>query len=241
MFSLSSKKALITGGSGAIGSAIAKAFIEQGADVVISGTNNTILSSISEKIGAKKILCNLANQEETLSLINQATTILGGLDILVNNAGINKDMLFMKMSIEDFEQVMRINLKATFLLTQQAVKIMAPQRFGRIINISSVVAFTGNIGQANYCASKAAIVGFSKSVALEYAKRGITVNCIAPGAIQSKMIEELSPNNLEKFLAKIPVGKIGTPEDVAYTCCFLASQEANYITGQTFHVNGGMF
>ncbi len=241
MFSLSGKRALVTGGSGAIGSAIAKKFIELGATVSISGTNDIALSEIANTIGAIKLLCDLSDKEALSTLAQSAIDSMGGIDILVNNAGLNKDTLFIKMSDEYLSNVMSVNFEAAFTLTRQVIKYMSAQRSGRIISISSVVAFTGNVGQANYCASKAALVGFSRSIALEYAKRGITINCVAPGAIQSKMIEKLSEENLEKFVSKIPAGYVGTPEDVAAACCFLASDEARYITGQTLHVNGGMY
>ena len=241
MFSLSGRRALITGGSGAIGSEIAFQFVKLGATVAISGTNDAVLSKIAAEIGATKLVCDLSNSEKLPSLVQDACNAMGGIDILVNNAGLNRDTLLVKMSDTHLKDVMTVNFKAAFILTQHAIKHMSTQRFGRIINISSVVAFTGNAGQANYCASKAALLGFSRSVALEYAKRGITSNCVAPGAIQSKMIDALSDASLAKFVEKIPMGYVGSASDVAAACCFLASDEARYITGQTIHVNGGMY
>ncbi len=246
LFSLHNNNVLITGASGSIGHAIAMVFAEQGANVAISGTNKDSLEklscSIKQKTNSKVVIlpCDLTNSVQTETLVGRATEELNGLDVLINNAGINRDMLLGKMTEQDFLDVLKVNLNASFILTKNAVSIMSKNRYGRIINISSVVGFTGNIGQANYCASKAAIVGMSKAIALEVARKGITINCIAPGAINTPMIEKLSDANKEKFIAKIPMQRIGEPLDVAHACCFLASQEASYITGQTIHVNGGM-
>ncbi|MDR3031455.1 MAG: 3-oxoacyl-ACP reductase FabG, partial [Holosporales bacterium] len=199
-------------------------------------------AEIKEKTGKATVILqgNLANINEAKELVTKAEEKLGGLDVLVNNAGINKDMLFQKMTEEDLYEILDVNLRSVFTLTKNAIASMSARRFGRIINISSIVGFTGNIGQVNYCASKAGIVGMSKAIALECARKGITVNCIAPGAIESPMIEKLSEQAKERFIAKIPMSKLGEPEDVASVCCFLASKEASYITGQTIHVNGGM-
>ncbi|MDR1488528.1 MAG: 3-oxoacyl-ACP reductase FabG [Holosporales bacterium] len=248
LFSLEGRRALITGASGAIGRAIAISFTRQGADIVITGTRKEVLLELStfikEDSGRKAhvMLCDLSNttSNEIETLVEKAVIELNGLDILVNNAGINKDMLFAKMKESDLDDVMAVNLNAVFSLTKKAVSAMSAARYGRIINISSVVGFMGNIGQVNYCASKAAVIGMSKAIALEVARKGITVNCIAPGAIESPMIKKLSDMNREKFLNKIPMQKIGKPEDVAGACCYLASEEASYITGQTIHINGGM-
>jgi 3-oxoacyl-[acyl-carrier protein] reductase len=241
-FSLKDERVLITGASGSIGRAITSVFVKCGANVAISGTREQALINLSEDLGAnvKVLPCDLSKNEEVEELIDRASESLGGLDILINNAGTNKDMLFGKMKESDLEEVMKINLNASFILSRNAVAIMSKNRYGRIINISSVVGFTGNIGQVNYCASKAAIVGMSKAIALEVARKGITVNCIAPGAINSPMMERLSEVNREKFISKIPMQRIGEPEDVANACLFLASRESSYITGQTIHVNGGM-
>jgi 3-oxoacyl-[acyl-carrier protein] reductase len=217
-----------------------------GADIAISGTREDTLKKISDEIEEKTgkealiLRCDLSNIGKTKNLVKEFEDSLGPIDVLVNNAGINKDSLFSRMALEDFDSVTDVNLRAIFVLMQEAVSSMGPRRFGRIINMSSVVGLTGNIGQANYCASKAGLIGLSKTVALEYAKRGITVNCIAPGAINSPMIEKLSEQAKDRFISKIPMGRIGDPEDVAAACCFLASREASYITGQTLHVNGGM-
>lgn len=247
IFSLKGLNALITGATGSIGRAIAIKLASQGADIVISGTREDIMQSIVSEVSSKTgqrvipLPCDLSNHDAVSNLFSKAEEELGHIDILVNNAGITKDMLIMKMTIEDFEEVLNINLKSAFILTKSAVQKMSRRNFGRILNISSIVGFTGNPGQTNYCASKSALLGMSKAVALEYARRGITINCIAPGAIESPMLDKLSPTNIEKFLSKIPMGKIGTPEDIAFACCFMASKEASYITGQTIHVNGGMF
>jgi 3-oxoacyl-[acyl-carrier protein] reductase len=240
--SISNSKILITGASGSIGRAIASAFVKCGADVAISGTREQALTDLAASFKRKVhiLSCNLSRSEETETLIPKAVESLNGLDILINNAGINKDMLFGKMKESDLDEVMKINLNAAFVLSKNAVSVMTDNRYGRIINISSVVGLTGNIGQVNYCASKAAIIGMSKAIALEVARKGITVNCIAPGAINSPMMEKLSDANREKFISKIPMQRVGDPEDIANACLFLASKESSYITGQTIHVNGGM-
>jgi 3-oxoacyl-[acyl-carrier protein] reductase len=220
---------------------------EQGAELVITGTNQAELAKtaadVKERTGicAKILPCNLAHSEEARELFLNAEDAAGQIDILVNNAGIDKDVLFMKMTEQDLDSVLDVNLRAAFILSQAAVISMSRRRYGRIINMASVVGFTGNKGQVNYCASKAGLVGMSKAIALEYAKRGITVNCIAPGAVQTPMIEALSQQAQDAFLQKIPNGRMATPDDVAYACCYLASREADYVTGQTLHVNGGMF
>ena len=246
LFSLDGYSALVTGASGSIGRAISRMLAEQGASVVISGTRLSALEEtakdIKENIGkeVKIVQCDLSSVSEARELFQESENAVGQIDILVNNAGINRDMLFAKMTEEDLYDVLDINLRSVFTLTHSALAFMGPRRYGRIINISSVVGFSGNIGQANYCASKAGIVGMSKAIALECARKGITINCVAPGAISSPMIEKLSDQARERFMAKIPMNKIGEPEDVGAVCCFLASKEASYITGQTFHVNGGM-
>ncbi len=247
LFSLENQKVLITGATGAIGRAIAFAMAEQGADVAISGTRKETLYDLATNIkrntnrNAYVFPCDLSNSVDAHGIIERTLSEIGNLDILINNAGINKDMLFGKMMEEDLDQVMKVNLNSVFILSKNAISAMSNKRFGRIINITSVVAFTGNIGQVNYCASKSALIGMSKSIALEVARKGITVNCIAPGAVNSPMIQKLSDANKEKFIEKIPMKKIAEPEEIAAACCFLASKEAGYITGQTLHVNGGMF
>jgi 3-oxoacyl-[acyl-carrier protein] reductase len=247
LFSLEGYGALVTGASGSIGRAIALSLATQGASLVISGTKQESLKSTKDEIKSRTgkeaviIECDLSNILDVKNLVNKAEDFIGHVDILVNNAGINKDMLFMRMNESDLEDVLDINLKAPFILSKEAVLKMAKRKFGRIINITSVVGFTGNPGQVNYCASKAGIVGMSKAISLEYSKKGVTVNCIAPGAIRSPMIDKLSAEAQNAFLNKIPMGVFGDPEDIAYACCYLASKEASYITGQTLHINGGMF
>jgi 3-oxoacyl-[acyl-carrier protein] reductase len=246
MFSLSGSRVLITGGGGAIGRAIALKMASQGADVAICDVRNDLLDAtvclVMDSIGKgiAALQCDLSDTSKAGDVVRRAEDLIGPIDVLINNAGINKDVLFSKMTEDDLDAILNLNLRAVFTLTRAAVLAMAPRRFGRIINISSVVGVTGNIGQANYCASKAGVIGMSKAVALEYAGRGITVNCVAPGAIASPMLDKLSEQAREKFTAKIPMRRIGEPNDVAFACCFLASREASYITGQTIHVNGGM-
>jgi 3-oxoacyl-[acyl-carrier protein] reductase len=246
LFSLSGYRALITGGSGAIGRAIAVAMSMQGAYVVVTGTNKDALETTSKEVKEKTgqnadiIQCDLSSSGNVGEFFSRVEETFGQVDILVNNAGVDKDKLVMRMSEEDFQEVLNINLIAIFTLSKSALMAMAKRRYGRIINMSSVVGFTGNPGQANYCASKAGLVGMSKAMALEYAKRSVTVNCVAPGAVKSPMIDALSEDAKEAFLNKIPMGYMAAPADVAYACCFLASKEASYITGQTIHVNGGM-
>ncbi len=247
LFSLEGLNAMITGGAGAIGRKTATEMAKQGANVVIADVRQDALETAKKEIkdaSGKDVTimnCDLLDVDNTRALFARAEEQTGRIDILVNNAGIDRDKLLMKMTEDDFEIVLDVNLRAAFTLTKSAVMAMSKRKFGRIIGISSVVGFTGNPGQANYCASKAALVGLSKAVALEYAKRGITVNCIAPGAIKTPMIDAVSDEAREKFLAKIPLGYMADPVEIAYAVCFLASREASYITGQTLHVNGGMY
>jgi 3-oxoacyl-[acyl-carrier protein] reductase len=247
LFSLRGLNALITGASGAIGQALARALAEQGAGIAVSGTKKATLVQLAEGIQSQfeteacVLECDLSDAANAKALVSQAEEKMGKIDILVNNAGITRDRLFVRMSEEDLRAVFDINLRAAFILMNGCVGPMSRRDFGRIINISSVVGHTGNVGQANYCASKAALVGMSKAVGLEYSKRGITVNCIAPGAIESAMTGKLSEQAINKFLDKIPMAKLGKPEDIAAACCFLASREASYVTCQSIHVNGGMF
>ena len=242
LFNLKGKKALITGASGGIGSSIAKALQEQGAIVGLSGTSQEKLQKLSEQIGGTHDIfpCNLAKAEEVDALFEKAEQQMQGIDILVCNAGITRDNLILRMKDEDFDEVLNINLKSTFILNRAAIKKMIRKKWGRIINISSVVAVSGNPGQANYVASKAGMIGMSKSIALEVANRGITINCIAPGFITTAMTDSLTDQQKENINKTIPMAKMGTPEDIAACACFLASDQANYITGQTIHVNGGM-
>jgi 3-oxoacyl-[acyl-carrier protein] reductase len=244
MFELSGKNALITGATGGIGSSIAKTLATQGAKLVISSTNEEKLKNLAAEISedVKYLVCNLAEISEVDALFDKAEELISGnIDILVCNAGITRDNLILRMKEEDFSHVIDVNLKSTFILNRNAVKKMMRRKYGRIINISSVVGVTGNPGQANYVASKAAMIGMSKSIAQEVASRGITINCVAPGFIESPMTEILTDQQRETILNKIPASKMGTSQDIANGVAFLASSEASYITGTTLHINGGMF
>lgn len=242
MFNLTGKTALITGASGGIGGAIAKALHAQGATVALNGRNEEALKKLAADIGANVhvIVGALDTAEQAEAVIKQAEEKMGGVDILVNNAGLTKDGLFMRMKDEDWQVVQDVNLTAPFRLTRAAIKGMMKKRFGRIINITSVVGVTGNPGQANYCASKAGMIGMSKSMAAEVASRGITVNCVAPGFIATAMTDALTDDQKAKINSTIPAGTMGSPDDIAASCVYLASDEAKYVTGQTLHVNGGM-
>lgn len=243
MFSLEGMTALVTGASGGLGSAIAKALAAQGARLAVSGSNAEKLESFRSGLGGDHVAlaCNLSDGAAVDALVPQALEALGGkLDILVNNAGITRDNLLMRMKDEEFQSVISINLEAAFRLMRAAAKPMMKARYGRIVSVTSVVGQTGNPGQANYVASKAGLVGMSKAVAQELATRNITVNCVAPGFMNSAMTDALNDQQRAAILAKIPSGAMGTGEDVAAAVCFLASREAGYVTGQTLHVNGGM-
>lgn len=240
MFDLKDKKALVTGATGALGEAIARALVKSGASVAISGTRIERLKGLAEQIGAIAIPANLSSMEDVDRLAAEAQQRLGGLDILVNNAGITRDSLLVRMSEQDWQDVLKVNLEAAFRLSKACLRGMMKARFGRIISITSIVGVTGNPGQANYAASKAGLIGFSKSLAQEVASRGITVNCIAPGFIESPMTEGLSDDQKAKLVAQIPLGRMGTPDEIAAGVLYLASDEASYITGQTLHINGGM-
>jgi 3-oxoacyl-[acyl-carrier protein] reductase len=238
--------ALVTGGGQGIGKAISLALAKDGADVVIFDLNLEKAEEVSKEIeglGRRSLILRIdvVKPEEVEDGFRKAIEALGRLDILVNNAGITKDALLIRMKDEDWDKVLDVNLKGTFLCTRAAVKTMSKQRYGRIISISSVVAFMGNPGQVNYVASKAAIVGFTKTVAKEYATRGITVNAIAPGFIRTAMTEALPEQVKEAMLKEIPIGRFGDPDDVANAVKFLASKDSAYITGQVIHVNGGMY
>lgn len=244
MFSLSGKNALVTGATGGIGAAIAKALAAQGAKLVLSSTKEEKLQELANEIGGdvKFTTCNLSDVASVEALFDKAEELAGGqIDILVCNAGITKDNLVLRMKNEDFEQVLDVNLKSTFILNRNAVKKMMRRKYGRIINIASVVGVTGNPGQCNYVASKAGMIGMTKSMAQEVASRGITINCVAPGFIQSPMTEILTEQQKEAILNKIPTGKMGDSSDIAKGVAFLASEDAAYITGHTLHINGGMF
>ena len=243
MFNLTGKTALVTGATGGIGGAVARALHAQGATVVLSGTREAVLAELANELGERAhfAAANLSDAESVDGLVGRAEEVAGTpLDILVANAGITKDGLLMRMKDEDFQSVIQINLESYFRLARAAVKGMMKRRSGRIIGVTSVVGVTGNPGQTNYSASKAGMIGFSKSLAQEVGSRGITVNCIAPGFIASPMTDVLNDQQKEAINAKIPAGRMGAPEEIASACVYLASAEAAYITGQTLHVNGGM-
>lgn len=242
MFDLTGYKALITGASGGIGGAIAEVLHAQGATVVLTGTKLESLENKAALFG-DRVMVKPFNLEKTSLIpefIDGVESECGGIDILIANAGITRDNLILRMKEEDWQAVINVNLTATFMLNKACFKHMMKRRYGRIINITSVVGITGNAGQANYAASKAGVTGMTKSVALESASRNITVNCIAPGFITTQMTDILNETQKAKSLEAIPLGCFGKPEDVAYAAAFLASKEAGYITGQTIHVNGGM-
>ena len=235
--------ALVTGASGGLGSSIAKALAAQGARLAVSGSNVEKLDAFRAGLGGDHVAlpCNLSDGAAVEQLVPQAVEALGGkLDILINNAGVTRDNLLMRMKDEEFEDVIRINLEAAFRLMRAAAKPMMKARFGRIISITSVVGVTGNPGQANYVASKAGLIGMTKSVAQELASRGITVNAIAPGFMTSAMTDALNDQQREGILSRIPLGSMGSGDDIGAACVYLASKEAGYVTGQTLHVNGGM-
>jgi 3-oxoacyl-[acyl-carrier protein] reductase len=243
MFDLSGMSALVTGASGGLGSAIARALASQGARLALSGSNVDKLENLRGTLDGDHVAlpCNLSDAAAVDQLVPQAVEALGGkLDILINNAGVTRDNLLMRMKDEEFEDVIKINLEAAFRLMRAAAKPMMKARFGRIISISSVVGVTGNPGQANYVASKAALIGMTKAVAQELAGRGITVNAVAPGFMASAMTEALNEQQRESILMRIPVGQMGRGDDIGAACVYLASREAGYVTGQTLHVNGGM-
>ncbi|MBJ7410989.1 MAG: 3-oxoacyl-[acyl-carrier-protein] reductase [Phenylobacterium sp.] len=243
MFELTGKTALVTGATGGIGIEIATTLHAQGAHVVLSGTREPVLQDLAARLGerASVAAANLADSAAVDGLIEAAEAAAGRpLDILVANAGITKDGLLMRMKDEDWETVLKVNLESYFRLSRAAMRGMMKRRFGRIIGITSVVGVTGNPGQANYAASKAGMIGFSKALAQEVATRGITVNCVAPGFIASPMTDSLNEQQRAGILATIPAARLGTGGDVAAACAYLASDEAGYVTGQTLHVNGGM-
>jgi 3-oxoacyl-[acyl-carrier protein] reductase len=243
MFDLSGKTALVTGATGGIGGEIARALKAQGAKVAISGTRAEKLAGLAETLGGDiaTLPCDLKDRGAVGALIGQAEAALGGgLDILVNNAGITKDNLFMRMKDEEWDDVIAVNLTSTFILCRNALRNMMRRRYGRIVNIASISGVVGNPGQGNYAASKAGMVGMTKSLAREVASRGITANCIAPGFIETPMTGALNEKQVETIAAAIPAGVFGKPEDIAAAVVYLASSEARYITGETIHVNGGM-
>jgi 3-oxoacyl-[acyl-carrier protein] reductase len=243
MFQLNGKTALVTGATGGIGGAIARALHARGAAVAISGTRRERLKQMAEELGSRVhvLPCDLADRDAVEALVPAAEDGMGGrLDILVANAGIARDNLLVQLRDEDWAQVIDVNLTATFRLSRAAVRGMMRRRFGRIIGITSVVGITGNAGQANYTAAKAGMIGMMKSLAQEYAKRGVTANCVAPGFIATPMTEKLNEKQSGAILARVPAGRLGSAAEVAAAVVYLASDEAAYVTGQTLHVNGGM-
>jgi 3-oxoacyl-[acyl-carrier protein] reductase len=242
MFDLSDRKALVTGATGGIGGAIARALHAQGATVALSGTRRAALDALAGALSERVhvIEANLSDKESVEALVPAAEAAMEGLDILVNNAGVTRDNLFLRMKDEEWETVIAVNLTAAFRLSRAAVKGMMRRRFGRIVNIGSVVGATGNPGQGNYAASKAGLVGMTKALAAEVATRGITVNCVAPGMVASPMTDALNEKQREAILGTIPMGRLGEGTEVAAAVAYLASAEASYVTGQTVHVNGGM-
>jgi 3-oxoacyl-[acyl-carrier protein] reductase len=242
MFDLSGKTALVTGASGGIGAAVARALHAQGAALAISGTRVQALESLATELGSRVhvLACDLADPAQVEKLVPAAEAALGSVDILVNNAGLTRDNLFIKLKDEDWDLVLAVNLTAAFRLSRAAVKSMMKRRWGRIIGITSIVGVTGNAGQGNYAASKAGMIGMSKSLAAEVAGRNVTVNCVAPGFIETPMTAGLNDKVKAAVLANVPAGRFGVPEDVAAATVYLASTEASYVTGQTLHVNGGM-
>lgn len=242
MFDLTGKTALVTGATGGIGGAIARALHGQGATVALSGTRREVLESLANdlKERAHVLPCNLSSVEEVEALVPAAEKAMGQVDILVCNAGITRDNLFVQMKDEEWDQVVAVNLSATFRLTRAATKLMMRKRYGRLIGITSVVGVTGNAGQSNYTAAKAGMIGMFKSIAQEYARRNVTANCIAPGFIATAMTEALNEKQRAAILEKVPAGRLGAADDIAAAAVYLASAEAAYVTGQTLHINGGM-
>jgi 3-oxoacyl-[acyl-carrier protein] reductase len=243
MFDLNGKTALVTGATGGIGAAIAKVLHKAGATVAISGTRATVLEELKTELGGERVFvlpCNLSDAAAVEKLVPEAEAAMGSLDILVNNAGITKDGLAMRMKDEDWASVIDVNLTASFRLARAAMRGMMKKRWGRIVNITSVVGVMGNPGQANYVASKAGVIGLTKSLAQELAARNVTVNAVAPGFIATPMTDVLNDKQKEAILGRVPAGKLGSPDDIAAAVLYLASEEAGYVTGQTLHVNGGM-
>jgi len=242
MFELTGKTALVTGATGPIGGSIARTLHAQGATVALSGTRKEVLEALAGELGGRVhvLPCNLADAAETEALVPRTEEVMGQLDILVANAGVTRDNLLVQLRDEDWDQVIAINLSATFRLARAAVRGMMRRRFGRVIAITSVVGSTGNAGQSNYVAAKAGIAGMIKAIAQEYAKRGVTANCVAPGFIVTPMTDKLNDKQRDAILAKVPAARAGTTAEVAAAVAYLASNEAAYVTGQTLHVNGGM-
>ena len=243
MSSLKDKNFIVTGASGGIGNSIAEKLHEQGANVLATGTRIEKLEELAKKFnGVKTLKFDISQHEKIEEFINEATEKLGGsLDGIVNNAGITKDNLTIRMSLEEWTKVIDINLTSTFLMCKYSIKKMLKNKSGKIVNITSVVGHTGNVGQANYTASKAGIVAMSKSLAIEYAKKNININCISPGFISTAMTDQIDEKYKEAIIAKIPSNKLGKPEDIANAVIFLSSDQSDYINGETIHVNGGMY
>jgi len=243
MINFENKKVIVTGATGGIGSSVVEKFIEMKANVLATGRNADKLEELKKKFKNLKILSfDTSKHEDIEKFIDNASNELGGsVDILINNAGVNQDNLAIRMEIGEWKKVIDLNLTSTFLLSKFAIKKMLKNKYGKIVNITSVIGHTGNVGQSNYAASKAAIISMSKSLALEYAKKNITINCISPGYITTNMTDQISEKWKEIIKSKIPMDKFGLPKDVANTVIFLSSDEASYITGQTIHVNGGMY
>ncbi len=243
MFELTDKRALVTGASGAIGGAIARGLHRQGAIVGLSGTRRDALDALATELGDRSAVlpCDLGNAEQVEQLVPQAEEALGGeIDILVNNAGITRDMLFARMNDEDWDAVLMVNLTSAMRLSRAVLRAMMRRRAGRIISITSVVGVTGNAGQGNYAASKAGLIGMTKSLAAEIASRNVTVNCVAPGFTASAMTDALNEKQKAMIMERVPARRLGTPDEIASAVVYLASDEAAYVTGQTLHVNGGM-
>lgn len=242
MFDLTGKTALVTGASGGIGSAIAKALHKAGASVALHGTRQEALETLAGELGERAHVtpADLSDPDAPAGLVKAASEAMGGLDILVNNAGLTRDNLFLRMSLEEWDRVLQVNLTASFLLSKAALRGMMRARWGRIVNITSIVGHTGNPGQGNYSAAKAGLTAMSKSLATEVASRGITVNCVAPGFIETAMTDELNEEQRARIMSQIPTGRMGSPKDCAAAVLYLASPAAGYVTGQTLHVNGGM-
>ncbi|MBL6940593.1 MAG: 3-oxoacyl-[acyl-carrier-protein] reductase [Rhodospirillales bacterium] len=242
MFDLTGKRALVTGASGGIGGAIAKALHAQGAEVALSGTRTEALEALKVELGSRAHAspADLGSPDGAAALFADAAESMGGVDILVNNAGLTRDNLSMRMQDEEWEQVLDVNLTAAFRLSKACLRGMMKNRWGRIVSITSIVGVTGNPGQANYAASKAGLIGMSKSMAQEVASRSITINCLAPGFIETPMTDALGDEQKEKLLVGIPSGRLGCVDDIAAGVVYLASDEAAYVTGQTLHINGGM-
>ena len=242
MIDFNNKKILITGATGGIGKALVEKFISLGGDVLATGTKNEKLELLKKDFPKIKILkFDIAEHDKIEEFVENSFSSLSGLDVLVNNAGINMDNLSLRMKYDEWKKVIDINLGSTFLLCKYGIKKMLKNKYGRVINITSIVGHTGNLGQSNYAASKAAIIGMTKSLAIEYAKKNITLNCVSPGFIQTKMTDNIAENIKEVLTSKIPMAKLGTGNDVANTVAFLSSEAASYITGETVHVNGGMY